>query len=121
MEQGTAKPTIHPLKLLALSYGLMPEISRLLTEAQRRTGGDMKIRMKLFAVARQWADADSVEMDLPPNATIGVARAALINKLPKLSELGHHLRFAVDEEYADDNTPIFAGSNVACIPPVSGG
>jgi FAD/FMN-containing dehydrogenase/Fe-S oxidoreductase len=32
MEQGTAKPTIHPLKLLALSYGLMPEISRLLTE-----------------------------------------------------------------------------------------
>ena len=30
MEQGTTKPTIHPLKLLALSYGLMPEIGRLL-------------------------------------------------------------------------------------------
>jgi len=30
MEQGAAKPTIHPLKLLALSYGLMPEIARLL-------------------------------------------------------------------------------------------
>ncbi len=30
MEQGTDKPTIHPIKLLALSYGLMPEISRLL-------------------------------------------------------------------------------------------
>ncbi len=29
MEQGTAKPTIHPIKLLALSYGLMPEIGRL--------------------------------------------------------------------------------------------
>jgi FAD/FMN-containing dehydrogenase/Fe-S oxidoreductase len=27
MEQGTAKPTIHPLKLLALAYGLMPEIA----------------------------------------------------------------------------------------------
>ncbi|HRX80316.1 MAG TPA: FAD-binding oxidoreductase, partial [Pirellulaceae bacterium] len=31
MEQGTTKPTIHPLKLLAISYGLMPELSRLLT------------------------------------------------------------------------------------------
>lgn len=31
MEQGTTKPTIHPLKLLALSYGLMPEVTKLLT------------------------------------------------------------------------------------------
>ena len=30
MEQGTTKPTIHPLKLLALAYGLMPEVSELL-------------------------------------------------------------------------------------------
>lgn len=31
MEQGTTKPTIHPLKLLALAYGLMPEAASLLT------------------------------------------------------------------------------------------
>ncbi len=31
MEQGTSKPTIHPLKLLALSYGLKPELASLLT------------------------------------------------------------------------------------------
>jgi Fe-S oxidoreductase len=31
MEQGAAKPTIHPIKLLALSYGLMPEFAELLT------------------------------------------------------------------------------------------
>jgi Fe-S oxidoreductase len=30
MEQGTTKPTIHPLKLLALSYGLKPEIAKIL-------------------------------------------------------------------------------------------
>jgi FAD/FMN-containing dehydrogenase/Fe-S oxidoreductase len=30
MEQGTTKPTVHPIKLLALSYGLMPEIADLL-------------------------------------------------------------------------------------------
>ena len=31
MEQGTTKPTIHPLKVLALSYGLAPEVAKLLT------------------------------------------------------------------------------------------
>ncbi len=29
MEQGTSKPTIHPLKVLALAYGLMPELTAL--------------------------------------------------------------------------------------------
>ena len=31
MEQGTTKPTIHPIKLLAYAYGLMPEVAPLLT------------------------------------------------------------------------------------------
>ncbi len=31
MEQGTDKPTVHPLKLLALAYGLMPQFANLLT------------------------------------------------------------------------------------------
>lgn len=30
MEQGTTKPTIHPIKLLALAYGLTPHVARLL-------------------------------------------------------------------------------------------
>lgn len=30
MEQGTSKPTVHPIKLVALAYGLMPELRQLL-------------------------------------------------------------------------------------------
>src|SRR5438034_1558271 len=30
MEQGAAKPTLHPLKILAYAYGLMPEVADLL-------------------------------------------------------------------------------------------
>jgi Fe-S oxidoreductase len=30
MEQGTHKPTIHPIKIVALAYGLMPELRQLL-------------------------------------------------------------------------------------------
>jgi Fe-S oxidoreductase len=32
MEQGSTKPTVHPLKLLALSYGLMPDVANLLMQ-----------------------------------------------------------------------------------------
>ncbi len=35
MEQGTSKPTVHPIKLLALAYGLMPEVETLLTARTR--------------------------------------------------------------------------------------
>jgi Fe-S oxidoreductase len=33
MEQGTSKPTIHPIKLLAFAYGLMPQVRELLTKS----------------------------------------------------------------------------------------
>jgi FAD/FMN-containing dehydrogenase/Fe-S oxidoreductase len=36
MEQGTQTPTIHPLKLLAYSYGLMPEIESKLRPTKRK-------------------------------------------------------------------------------------
>ena len=35
MEQGTTKPTIHPIKLLALAYGLMPEIATAARQSRR--------------------------------------------------------------------------------------
>jgi Fe-S oxidoreductase len=36
MEQGTTKPTIHPLKLLAFAYGLMPEVGNLIRASGTR-------------------------------------------------------------------------------------
>jgi FAD/FMN-containing dehydrogenase/Fe-S oxidoreductase len=36
MEQGTTKPTIHPVKLLALAYGLMPELAPLVRSQGKR-------------------------------------------------------------------------------------
>ena len=34
MEQGTTKPTIHPVKLVALAYGIKPELRRLLQPSE---------------------------------------------------------------------------------------
>jgi FAD/FMN-containing dehydrogenase/Fe-S oxidoreductase len=36
MEQGTSAPTLHPIKLLALAYGLMPEIHRRLKPTRNK-------------------------------------------------------------------------------------
>ncbi len=38
MEQGAAKPTFHPIELLALAYGLMPEIGGLFGVPRARDG-----------------------------------------------------------------------------------
>ena len=36
MEQGTSTPTLHPLKLMALSYGLMPQLKEKLKPGRRK-------------------------------------------------------------------------------------
>lgn len=36
MEQGTDIPTVHPIKLLAYAYGLMPEIEHKLKPTTRK-------------------------------------------------------------------------------------
>ena len=81
----------------------------------------MKIRVRLFAAAKQAAGNDSVELELPEQATIAQLRRRLVTRVPRLSALAEQLMFAIDREYADDEMKIPPGADVACIPPVSGG
>lgn len=82
----------------------------------------MKIRVKLFAVARQLAGRDEVEIEIAgDDPQVSDLRAALIAEYPQLGDVARHLMIAVDTEYAADSTPITKESKVAVIPPVSGG
>ena len=81
----------------------------------------MKIRVRLFAVARQMAGRDSVELELPEGATVAQVRTRLGTQIPPLPESVAQMMFAVDMQYASDQTRIPPGADVACIPPVSGG
>lgn len=81
----------------------------------------MLIEVKLFAVAKQAAGADRVELDVPNGATVADVRAALVARLPELAAAQKHLLFAVGADYAADATVVRPGDEVACIPPVSGG
>ena len=81
----------------------------------------MKVQLKLFAVAKQLAGRDTVEIDLPERPSVGQLRAALARQYPELTVVLAQTTFAVDQEYATDQTTLTSDSEVACIPPVSGG
>ena len=81
----------------------------------------MKVRVKLFAVARELSGCDTLEIALADSATVGNLRQALAEQAPQLAGIVRQLMFAVNAEYAGDNTLLHDGADVACIPPVSGG
>ena len=81
----------------------------------------MRIRLRLFAVAKEAAGSDSIELELPEGADIGRLRQALVEQVPKLSGMVDRMMFAMDAEYAADETEVRPNADYACIPPVSGG
>jgi molybdopterin converting factor subunit 1 len=82
----------------------------------------MTVSVRLFAVLRERAGCDSVEIELPDGATVGDAFERLA-EAPGLAELVERmpLRMAVNREYASEGTPIAPGDELAVIPPISGG
>ncbi|HEX4142263.1 MAG TPA: MoaD/ThiS family protein [Pirellulales bacterium] len=81
----------------------------------------MRVRVWLFAAAKQLAEADFVEIDLPAGATVGLLRQRLAACCAPLGPLARHMLFAVDYQYVHDETIVPPEAEVACIPPVSGG
>lgn len=81
----------------------------------------MKIIVKLFAGARALASAEQIEVELTEPATVATLRQALLATSPALAPLLPHVLFAINANYATDETEILANADIACIPPVSGG
>ncbi len=81
----------------------------------------MTVRVQLFAILRERAGRDHVEVELPDRATVADAIHA-IAQLPGLAGLsGGSARMAINREYADADAPLHPGDELALIPPVSGG
>jgi molybdopterin converting factor small subunit len=75
----------------------------------------------LFAVAKQFAGRESVEVELEEGATVAMLRKALAAQVPSLAAILPRVMFAVNARYAAESDPIAADAEIACIPPVSGG
>lgn len=81
----------------------------------------MKVAVKLFAAARQAAERESIELDVAEPATVASVRQAIEVQYPGVHRVARNSLFAVDGQYADDAASVSSASEIACIPPVSGG
>jgi molybdopterin synthase catalytic subunit len=81
----------------------------------------MRIRVRLFAMQREVAGSRELRLEVPRGATVDDAWAAVAEAVPALAPGRAALRFAVNGTYADPDTLLADGDEVACIPPVSGG
>jgi len=81
----------------------------------------MRVCVKLFAVARELVGRDELTLAVADGATLADVRAAVEREFPALARVLPHAQWAIDAEYASDNARVMDKSEVAIIPPVSGG
>lgn len=81
----------------------------------------MKVRVLLFAAAREAAGADETSVVLADGACVRDAFSALAAAHPALVAVLPSCRAAVDEEFAPAAAPLRDGATLAVLPPVSGG
>jgi MoaD family protein len=81
----------------------------------------IRVRVRLFAIQRELVGAREVVVELASGATIEAAWAALVEVHPVLAPGRPAVRFARNGEYADPETELADGDELAVIPPVSGG
>jgi len=80
------------------------------------------VAVRLFAVLRERAGRERIELELPEHATVADALAALA-ELPDLDGVLARLpvQLAVNRDYASPETELHADDELALIPPLSGG
>jgi len=76
----------------------------------------MVVTIRLFAMLRERAGASEIELDLPEGARVRDA----LDRLDALAG-GLPLVMAINRDYADAESELRAGDELALIPPVSGG
>lgn len=85
-------------------------------------GQEMLVHVRLFAILRERAGSEQVELRLRAPATVADALGAL-GRLEPLAGLLERLpvHMAVNRDYASIDTPLAPDDELALIPPVSGG
>ena len=77
--------------------------------------------MLLFASVAEAVGTRRLSVAGEPGDNVGRIRDRLVADYPQLSRFVPNLVYAVNEEYAGEDTPVGPGSTLALIPPVSGG
>jgi molybdopterin synthase catalytic subunit len=81
----------------------------------------MRVSVRLFAMLRDEAGVERLDLDLPEGATAETAWEAVARRHPSLRARRSALTAAHNRRYAGWDEPLAEGDEVAFIPPVSGG
>ena len=81
----------------------------------------MRVRVLLFARAKDLAGSASLEVELREGATVAGLRRALETTYPRLGAFLPCCAAAVGDEVAPEEMALSEGAEVAMLPPVSGG
>ena len=80
----------------------------------------MKIKLIAYGIARDILSRSSLDYELTSDLSIGELKSELSEKYSDFEKL-QSLRFAVGEEYRQDDYVLKENEEVVIIPPVSGG
>ena len=78
----------------------------------------MTVSVRLFAGVKEKAGVPALEVQ---GSTVAELRAALAAACPPIAPQLGACRFALNDEFVDESTPVPDGATVDVIPPVSGG
>ncbi len=79
------------------------------------------VRMLFFAHLQDVAGTREMSLTLPDGATVRTVALELEQRASGFGPLLDHVRVAVNAEFADSETPLHEGDEVAWMPPMSGG
>lgn len=80
----------------------------------------MKIQVLLFGITTDLLGTSSLEIEVPSNCSVANLKKQLLQLHSQLENINSYA-FAVNEEYASNETELKQNDVVAIIPPVSGG
>lgn len=81
----------------------------------------MRIQVRLFARARDLAGVDAFVLEFPAGATVAELRRRIAADYPALAALLTRSAIAVNNDFAEDSRVLTENTEVALLPPVSGG
>lgn len=81
----------------------------------------MRIEVRFFAMQRAQTGKRSYQLELPDDADVAGAWAALVADFPALASAGSSVRFARNGRYVEVAERLAAGDELAVIPPIAGG
>jgi molybdopterin synthase catalytic subunit len=81
----------------------------------------MRVRTLFFGMLKDLAGRGSDFLSLPEHATLGDVVAHYEATIPQLGELAASIALSVNHEFADPDSELKDGDEIAFLPPVSGG